>query len=205
MDVDLRALEAILFAADHPLSEPELARALGCSELELAGRLERYRPEVAERGFMLQAEPEGLMLISHPDFSKAVSASRRRQSRSLSMASLETLAVIAYRQPVTRSVIERLRGVRSERSLALLEEEGLIVEAGHLDTPGQPTLWRTTEDFRRRFNLRSESDLPPLSEEMRQRIDAWLGGSESSPAAEDEPRLAEVADLGPQDDEATPR
>ncbi len=186
MDAELRTLEAVLFAADQPISEADLARSLGCSELELASWLERYRKEVLGRGFILQAEPEGLILLSAPEFSAAVAASRRHKSRTLSMASLETLAVIAYRQPVTRAVIERLRGVRCERSLALLEEEGLIAEAGHLSTPGQPVLWRTTEEFRHRFNLRSEADLPPLSADMQRRIEAWLGetGSDAGPERE---------------------
>ncbi len=199
MDDDLKALEAVLFAADQPLGRAELARALGSSELELADRLERYRLEVAGRGFMLQEEPEGLILLSRPEFSSAVAASQSRQSRTLSMASLETLAVIAYRQPVTRSVIERLRGVRSERSLALLEEEGLIAEAGHLKAPGQPVLWRTTEEFRRRFNLRSASDLPALSEEMRRRIDAWLGDGEPPDGAASEPAPADGAERAAED------
>ncbi len=187
MDAELRGLEAVLFSTDQPIAETDLARALGCSELELASWLERYRKEVAGRGFILQAEPEGLILVSAPEFSAAVAASRRHKTRTLSMASLETLAVIAYRQPVTRSVIERLRGVRCERSLALLEEEGLIAEAGHLPTPGQPALWRTTEEFRRRFNLRSEGDLPPLSAEMHQRIEVWLGEAEAPSATETAP------------------
>lgn len=188
MDAELRRLEAVLFATDQPIAEADLARALGCSELELASWLERYRKELSGRGFILQAEPEGLILVSAPEFSAAVLASRRHKNRTLSMASLETLAVIAYRQPVTRAVIERLRGVRCERSLALLEEEGLIAEAGHLPTPGQPALWRTTEEFRRRFNLRSEGDLPPLSAEMQQRIEVWLGevGADSGSEPEQE-------------------
>lgn len=165
MTKDLERLEAVLFALGHPIADDDLSRALGWTRVQLERQLEDYAGETAERGFFLSREQEGWILLSRPEHAEAIARAKGGYRRELGMAALETLAAIAYFEPVSRSFVDRLRGVKSERSLAILEEEGLIAEVGRGEGPGRPHLWATTAEFRRRFGLGSEP-LPELSAEM---------------------------------------
>jgi len=167
MTKDLEKLEAVLFALGHPIGEDELARALGWTRVELQRHLEDYARETADRGFFLTRENDGWIVLSRPEYADAVARALGGYRRELGMAALETLAAVAYFEPVSRGFIDRVRGVKSERSLALLEEEGLVSEAGRGEGPGRPHLWATTAEFRRRFGLDGKG-LPEIPEAIRQ-------------------------------------
>ncbi len=149
------------------MSAAELAAALGVSEaharqvaLQLQLELDR-----AERGLQVVEVAEGFQLVTRaryfPYLRRAAGVQLRRPS--LSAAALETLAVIAYRQPITRPEIENLRGVSCESSLATLLERGLVEPAGRREGPGRPVLYRTTRRFLELFGLKSLKDLPEVN------------------------------------------
>ena len=161
------AVEAMLFANAEPVSQEKLADALEIEEpvverLLLSLRDEYERPE---RGIcLLQLEGRWQLATKkqYGDYVKQILDTRRNTP--LSPAALETLTVIAYNQPVSRSFIEQVRGVDSSSSVSSLEEKGLIEEAGRLELPGHPVSFRTTDVFLRTFGLTSLSELPPLHE-----------------------------------------
>ena len=151
-------LEAVLFAAGDAVPVDRLAAAL----LEAAAALENLY-DFENRGIMLLRLEDKLQLCSRPlyaDAARRVTESRRPPS--LSPAALEVLTIVAYRQPVTRAFIDQLRGVDSGGTVAGLVEKGLIEEAGRMDVPGRPILYRTTELFLRTFAISSLSELPAL-------------------------------------------
>jgi len=158
-------VEACLFAAGEAVPIDRLAAALETSRdaiANAANALEKLYDD-EQRGVMLLRLENKLQLASRPTY--AVAARRILESRrppSLSGAALEVLTIIAYRQPATRSIIDQLRGVDSAGTIAGLEEKGLIEEAGRLDTPGHPILYRTTDAFLRTFAISSLQELPPL-------------------------------------------
>lgn len=160
-------LEAILFAAGDPLPVERLAQAaeaeLDAVRAALDALAAQYDRE--NRGVMLVRLEDKAQLCSRPAYGDAVRrALERRKPPRLSPAALEVLTVVAYRQPVTRAYIEQLRGVDSGGALLGLIDKGLIAEAGRLDVPGRPILYRTTDAFLRAFSLASLSDLPALPE-----------------------------------------
>ena len=158
-------LEAVLFAAGDAVPVERLAAALEVSSgelMEAAAALENLY-DFENRGLMLLRLEDKLQLCSRPlyaDAARRVTESRRPPS--LSPAALEVLTIVAYRQPVTRAFIDQLRGVDSGGTVAGLAEKGLIEEAGRLDVPGRPILYRTTEQFLRTFGVSSLDDLPAL-------------------------------------------
>lgn len=158
-------VEACLFAAGEAVPIDRLAAALETSRDAIenaANAMEKlYNDE--QRGIMLLRLGNKLQLASRPTY--AVAARRILESRrppSLSVAALEVLTIIAYRQPVARSTVDQLRGVDSAGTIAGLEEKGLIEEAGRLDAPGRPIIYRTTDVFLRTFAISSLQELPPL-------------------------------------------
>ena len=119
------------------------------------------------RGVKLLILDEKAQLVSKPSFGeKVLAVLEQRRSPSLSPSALEVLSIVAYRQPVTRGVIEQIRGVDSAYTLTNLLEKGILEECGRLDVPGRPIIYRTSEAFLRIFGLSSLRDLPPLPEEM---------------------------------------
>ena len=158
-------LEAVLFAAGDAVPLDRLAAALETSRaslMEAAASLENLY-DFENRGIMLLRLEDKLQLCSRPlyaDAARRVTESRRPPS--LSPAALEVLTIVAYRQPVTRAFIDQLRGVDSGGTVAGLVEKGLIEEAGRMDVPGRPILYRTTEAFLRTFAISSLSELPAL-------------------------------------------
>lgn len=158
-------LEAVLFAAGDAVPVDRLTAALETTRealLQAAGALENLY-DFENRGIMLLRLEDKLQLCSRPlyaDAARRVTESRRPPS--LTPAALEVLTIIAYRQPVTRAFIDQLRGVDSGGTVAGLAEKGLIEEAGRMDVPGRPILYRTTEAFLRAFAIRSLDELPEL-------------------------------------------
>ncbi len=156
-------LEALLFVAAEPVSVSELAQVLEWEEDEVAAALEEWAAEQAGRGIRLLRLGDRVQLTSAPEAASYIERflGLRRPAR-LSAAALETLAIIAYRQPITRSAIEALRGVDCSGTLHTLLHLGLIEERGRAPLPGRPILYGTTFDFLRHFGLQSLEDLPPL-------------------------------------------
>lgn len=158
-------LEALLFVADGPVVEATLARTLGVTPGKVRRGLNTIRERRDGSGIRLQSGPEGVQLITAPEAAPAVEHFLGLESsRRLSTAALETLAVIAYRQPVTRAAIEAIRGTSSDGVLATLRARGLVERVGRADGPGRPGLYGTTQRFLEHFGLEQADHLPGLDE-----------------------------------------
>lgn len=163
------ALEAILFVTEAPVPARELAEVLELSAEAVESLLTRLAADLEERGsgLTLRHVAGGWRLYTRAEaypylerFSSSASARR------LSNAALETLAVVAYRQPVSRNQIAEIRGVDSESALRSLERHGLVEEAGRLTVPGNPAVYRTTDLFLEKLGLDTLGELPPLAEHI---------------------------------------
>lgn len=160
-------LEALLLASPTPLTPERAAEILEITPAQALELLESLQREYQARGsgIEIQAVAHGFQLVTAPRWAPYVEKLLGPAGTgALSHAALETLAIIAYRGPITRAEIEAIRGVRSDRVLATLLERKLIREAGRRDGPGRPILFATSEEFLRYFGLRSLDDLPPLPE-----------------------------------------
>jgi len=163
-----RAVEAVLFAAPEPQSLEALRKGLGASAARLDAALDRLADDLraASRGIRLQRLTTQVQLVTAPEMGPELERYFGYEAGTrLSPAALETLAIIGYRQPVTRAQIEQLRGVDCSGVLSTLLSRGLIAESGRLDTAGHPILFSTTLAFLRHFGLTSLGDLPPLPDE----------------------------------------
>ena len=162
----LGQLEAILFAAGEPLSVPQLAELLGVNKpqtWELVGLLqEEYQSE--KRGLELREVAEGWQLCTKACHHEAVLQLANTQELKLSNAAMETLAIIAYRQPVTRAEMEAIRGVKVDGVVNTLLDWELIAEAGRKETIGHPILYKTTKRFLEVFGLKSLKEMPAMPE-----------------------------------------
>ncbi len=159
-------LEALLFVSDGPVSERTLARVLEVTPRQVGGALDTLGALLQDRGLRLQRGPEGAQLVSAPETATAVEALLGLEGRRrLSAAAMETLAIIAYRQPVTRGQIERIRGVSSDAGIATLRARALITEVGRAPGPGRPTLFGTTQRFLGQFGLEHPRQLPPAEDD----------------------------------------
>ncbi len=164
-----KTLYALLFVSDRPLSANRLAEALGDMDPDIvATLLEELREEIAgnaELPYTLQEIAGGYQLVTRPDYAPYI---RRlfqiKKSKRLSRALLETLAIIAYKQPVTRPEVEAVRGVSVSHAFDQLQERRLIKVAGVADLPGRPKLYRTTDEFLIQFGLKNLKELPSLDE-----------------------------------------
>ncbi len=160
-------IEAILFVAGEAVDIRDLAKALQISEKELKTVLNEIGSEYdyEQRGFMLKRFGDKVQLATRPLYSEDVLRLLQPvQQQSLSQAAMETLAVVAYKQPVTRAEVEQIRGVKCDYSLQSLMLKGLIQEAGRKDTIGRPILYATTDAFLSHFGIQGLEDLPPLPE-----------------------------------------
>lgn len=159
-------LEALLFASGDPVDTARLSAVTGLSQVVLVRILEDMANRMASdrrRGLRLRREEDRWYLSTRPDLSSPLARLFHPKNRPpLSQAAYETLAIIAYNQPVTRSQIESVRGVASDSVLPRLLERDLIRECGTLDAPGRPILFETTDTFLREFGLSSTRDLPPM-------------------------------------------
>ena len=160
-------IEAILFVAGEAVSIRDMAKALQIDEKELKAALKEIGSEYdyEQRGFMLKRFGDKVQLATRPLYSEEVLRLLQPvQQQSLSQAAMETLAVVAYKQPVTRAEVEQIRGVKCDYSLQSLMMKGLIQEAGRKDTIGRPILYATTDTFLSHFGIQGLEDLPPLPE-----------------------------------------
>lgn len=156
-------VEALLFVAEDPPSIAQLARALEAPPEAVEAALDALHERLKDRGLRLQRKGDRVQLVTAPEAAEDV---RRflglNATPRLSTAALETLAIIAYRQPITRAEIEAIRGVNCEGVLRTLLAKGLIEEVDRAEGPGRPIRYGTTFLFLQHFGLRSLSDLPPL-------------------------------------------
>jgi segregation and condensation protein B len=157
------AIESLLFVSGRPLEYAELRKLLDIDNSQLQHGLQTLEQDLVnqERGVRLQRLGEQVQLVTAPENARYVAALLGLpMTARLTPAALETLAVIAYRQPVTRSQIEATRGVNSDRALASLIQHGLVAEIGRAQTVGRPALFATTSEFLQQFGLTSLEQLP---------------------------------------------
>lgn len=168
--VELRAvIEAMLFVAEDPIPASEIAEVVERPIAEVGEELAAFAADLEDggRGLVLREIGGGWRLFTHPDARPYLErfAATDRVTR-LSKAALETLAVVAYRQPVSRGQVSEIRGVDSERALRTLERRGMIAEVGTAPGPGQALLYGTTPLFLEKLGLRGLDELPPLADHV---------------------------------------
>lgn len=164
MDIS-SAIEAILFAAGDsvPVDRLSLIFGIGEEEVSLAGRELAEKYEREGRGMRILRLDNRLQMCSAPEYAVYITRTlEQRKPPMLSQPALETLAVVAYFQPVTRAYIDQVRGVDSSYTVGVLAERGLIEVCGKLEAPGRPSLFRTTDVFLRTMGIEKLSELPPL-------------------------------------------
>jgi segregation and condensation protein B len=163
---DTRALEALLFVSDEPLTPSVIAQSLEVDRRTADALCDRLTKELEDRdaGVLLRNVAGGWRLFTHPDTAPEVErfVLSSRQAR-LTKAALETLAIVAYKQPVTRHQITSIRGVNSDGVIRALQDKGLVEEAGREESPGRPILLATTPAFLERLGLPSLAALPSLA------------------------------------------
>lgn len=180
------AIEAMLFVTDEPTSPLDLAKMLECEVSEVTSALASLQARLEERdaGIQLREVAGGWRLYTHPRFHELIEEYVLSwDTRKLSQAAMETLAVIAYTQPVTRAGVSSVRGVSSDSSINSLVEKGLVREVGVSEAQGNPVLYGTTRAFLEKFGLRNTGDLPDIAEfapdeEMRTLIMQRLGATQ---------------------------
>ena len=159
------AIEGILFAAGEPVRAAKLAAVLDCTVEKIDSAVKELKEEYErdKRGFNIIDILEGYQICSRPEYYTYIQEILGEQRlQPLSNAAMEALAIIAYKQPVTRGMVEEIRGVNSDACVNRLYERGLIEEKGRLDAPGRPILYVTTDTFLRCFGLKDPRDLPPI-------------------------------------------
>jgi segregation and condensation protein B len=160
-------LEALLFVNDEPLPASRVAKLLEVPEADVVAALKALAEEYSadERGFQLREVAGGWRMYTHPAHHPVIEQLVLSwDTRRLSQAALEALAVVAYHQPVARQGINAVRGVNSEAVIASLQEKGLVREAGRDRSQGNAVLYATTRAFLEKFGLKDLSELPPLAE-----------------------------------------
>ena len=159
------AIEAILFAAGDSVPLARLSLVLGVSEQDVETSVKMLQESYAQqqRGMRILRLGDKVQMCSAPEYASLISKTlEQRKPPVLSQPALETLAVVAYFQPVTRAYIEQVRGVDSSYTVGVLNERGLIEECGRLEVPGRPVLFRTTDVFLRTMGISSLDELPEL-------------------------------------------
>jgi segregation and condensation protein B len=163
-------LEALLFVAERPLSRREIAAIARVDRATVDERLGDLEVALANRGIRLILSDDRVELVTAPDAGALIARYVGVDAVRLSPAALETLAIVAYRQPVTKSAVERIRGVDSDYTIRSLLHRRLVVELGRSEAPGRPFLYGTGFDFLERFGLTSLDELPPLDVEVAARL-----------------------------------
>src|SRR5215216_2408689 len=172
-------LEAMLFVAAEPVTTSQLAAALDVAQSVVERGLNELDTAIAARGLRLQRHAGRCQLTTAPQLAELIERFLGLESTThLSRAALETLAIIAYQQPVTRPQIDAIRGVNSDSMMKSLLSKGLILESGRADGPGRPILYSTTPEFLQHFGLNSILEMPPLAkpEEEDETHDEMLKG-----------------------------
>ncbi len=156
-------LEAILFVAGEPVAVSDLAQALEVSEMEIMHAVEALERECERRGVTVRRYGDHLRMETRAEYAPYVERLLQPvQRQTLSQTAMETLAVIAYRQPVTKGEVEQVRGVKCDYSVQSLLHKGLIREAGRKEALGRPILYATTDRFLEHFGISDIRELPPL-------------------------------------------
>ena len=163
-------LEALLFVAERPLTRREIATLAGVDRATVDERLGDLEVALADRGIRLVLSGDRVELVTSPDAGALIARYVGVDAIRLSPAALETLAIVAYRQPVTKSAVERIRGVDSDYTIRSLLHRRLVVELGRSESPGRPFLYGTGFEFLERFGLTSLEELPPLDVEVAARL-----------------------------------
>lgn len=161
------ALEALLFAWGDPLSEKEIQDALSLTAIEVRSLLEELKKEMekSDRGLRLVNVEDSYQISTKPELFESIAAyAKKNQTKNLTNAALETLSIVAYKQPVLKSDIEEIRGVRCDQVLKSLEKADLIAVLGRREIPGRPKVYGTTEVFLRKFGLSGLDDLPKVDD-----------------------------------------
>jgi segregation and condensation protein B len=195
-DADLGVFyEALLFIAERPLTTAELAELGGVPRLHAEAALGSLAEdlEAASRGLRLQHLDDAWQLVTAPEVGQRLAAYAAREEARVTPAALEALAVIAYRQPCTRSEVERVRGVDSDYVIRSLLHRRLVTEVGRRDAPGRPILYGTTFTFLERFGLTSLEDLPRLATGAAEAVTAGtVTLPELPPLPEEQPTTADA-------------
>ena len=160
-----RAIEAILFAAGERIEVSRLAMVLETDENEIIAAADALADELSfgRRGIRILRLEQGYQMVSSGEMADYITkALETRKPPKLSASQLETLTIVAYYQPATKAMVEQIRGVDSSYSVGALLNKKLITEAGRLNVPGRPILYKTTPDFLRTFGLRSLDELPAI-------------------------------------------
>ena len=214
-----QVIEALIFAAQKPLAMRELVGAIKgagadddllpnefskATEAQVAATLEQLKIEYIEQGraFQLVEKAEGWQLVSDPAYAPWVrQLFPAAKPARLTPPSLETLAIIAYRQPITRADVEAVRGVAVDGVLQSLMERGLVKIAGRAEVPGRPLLYETTQFFLEHFGLRDLDELPNAEELRRRYLPSAAAPKPAEPAESPEPSAApESSDAAPVQD-----
>jgi segregation and condensation protein B len=189
------AIEAILFSSSRPLKLRELQEATQADRAAVEAALDELRNALAGHGLMLQRHQDQVHLVTRPELARYVRRALRPEvTGKLSAAAYETLAIVAYQQPVTRSRIEEIRGVNCDRVLANLELRDLVVEVGRLPGPGQAKLYGTTMRFLQMLGLESLDQLPTPSAPDAATTLAKMGNDGRDPEDGQDQRPAEGAE-----------
>lgn len=160
-------IEALIFTATEPITLKELRSVTEMTEADIVRAVNELKEEYNSRqgGLMLVEVAEGYQIVTRPDFALWIRKLKKTaQSSKLSQAALETLAIIAYKQPLTKIDVDQIRGVNSEGAVKSLLDKRLIKIVGKKEAPGRPFLYGTTRDFLQYFGLKSLTDLPPLND-----------------------------------------
>jgi segregation and condensation protein B len=156
-------LEGLLFVAGEPAALAHLAEALEISPADAERGLKELEAALRDRGLRLQRSAGRVQLTTAPELAGSIERFLGLEATThLSRAALETLAIIAYQQPVTRPQVDAIRGVNSDTMMKSLLNKGLVYESGRTDGPGRPILYSTTPEFLQHFGLNSIGELPPL-------------------------------------------
>lgn len=168
--VQKAALEALLFAAGEPVPVSAIVKTTEIPEPDIKKLMDELISEYRERnsGILVAEIADGYQMVTNPDFSMWVKKFKNiNQTSKLSPPTLETLAIIAYKQPITKLEIDQLRGVNSDGTVKSLLDKRLIKIVGKKETPGRPFLYGTTKEFLQYFGLKNLSDLPPINDFLR--------------------------------------
>ena len=159
----VKIVEGLLFVASEPVTINHLASAVECSSEQVEAALAQLKRDIEARGIRLQRQGQKVQLVTAPELTDYIERFLGLTfTGKLSTPALETLAIVAYQQPITRPQIEAIRGVNSDGVLRTLISKGLVEEVGRLDTVGHPALFATTFEFLRYFGLEDIKDLPEL-------------------------------------------
>ncbi|MHB0912330.1 MAG: SMC-Scp complex subunit ScpB [Armatimonadota bacterium] len=159
-----QALESMLFVSPQPLTVENVAKSLGIDVMEVERAVHELRLDYGGSGLQISRVAGGYQMCTRPEYADYISALLKPERSRLSRAALETIAIIAYRQPITQPEIDAIRGVNSDGVVRTLLERHLVHQVGRKETPGRPMLYATTDEFLSHFGLNEISELPELED-----------------------------------------